>query len=110
MEEVTVPIIELSYVPGDIEIIVQTPLVMSSIRKPPIIEFYSTTKIDNIVVNVGNTEYKANTTDGHSFSIEMSKRTRANTYTADVYAGGTMIATGLEFRVEKEGFKSNDIL
>lgn len=110
LEEVTVPIIELSYVPGDIEIIVQTPLVMSSIRKPPIIEFYSTTKIDNIVVNVGNTEYKANTTDGHSFSIEMSKRTRANTYTADVYAGGTMIATGLEFRVEKEGFKSNDIL
>ena len=71
---------------------------------------YSTTKIDDIVVNVGNTEYKANTTDGHSFSIEMSKRTRANTYTADVYAGGTMIATGLEFRVEKEGFKSNDIL
>ena len=110
LEEVTVPIIELSYVPGDIEIIVQTPLVMSSIRKPPIIEFYSTTKIDDIVVNVGNTEYKANTTDGHSFSIEMSKRTRANTYTADVYAGGTMIATGLEFRVEKEGFKSNDIL
>ena len=110
LEEVTVPIIELSYVPGDIEIIVQTPLVMSSIRKPPIIEFYSTTKIDNIVVNVGNTEYKANTTDGHSFSIEMSKRTRANTYTADVYAGGTMIATGLEFRIEKEGFKSNDIL
>ena len=110
LEEVTVPIIELSYVPGDIEIIVQTPLVMSSIKKPPIIEFYSTTKIDDIVVNVGNTEYKANTTDGHSFSIEMSKRTRANTYTADVYAGGTMIATGLEFRVEKEGFKSNDIL
>ena len=110
LEEVTVPIIELSYVPGDIEIIVQTPLVMSSIRKPPIIEFYSTTKIDDIVVNVGNTEYKANTTDGHSFSIEMSKRTRANTYTADVYAGGTMIATGLEFKVEKEGFKSNDIL
>lgn len=63
-----------------------------------------------IVVNVGNTEYKANTADGHTFSIEMSKRTRANTYTADVYAGGTMIATGLEFRVEKEGFKSNDIL
>ena len=110
LEEVTVPIIELSYVPGDIEIIVQTPLVMSSIRKPPIIEFYSTTKIDDIVVNVGNTEYKANTTDGHSFSIEMSKRTRANTYTADVYAGGTMIATGLEFKIEKEGFKSNDIL
>lgn len=110
LEEVTVPIIELSYVPGDIEIIVQTPLVMSSIRKPPIIKFYSTTKIDDIVVNVGNTEYKANTTDGHSFSIEMSKRTRANTYTADVYAGGTMIATGLEFRIEKEGFKSNDIL
>lgn len=110
LEEVTVPIIELSYVPGDIEIIVQTPFVMSSIRKPPIIEFYSTTKIDDIVVNVGNTEYKANTTDGHTFSIEMSKRTRANTYTADVYAGGTMIATGLEFRVEKEGFKSNDIL
>ena len=110
LEEVAVPVIELSYVPGDIEIIVQTPLVMISIRKPPIIEFYSTTKIDNIVVNVGNTEYKANTTDGHSFSIEMSKRTRANTYTADVYVGGTMIATGLEFRIEKEGFKSNDIL
>ena len=110
LEEVTVPIIELSYVAGDIEITVQTPLVMSSFRKPPIIEFYSTTKIDNIVVNVGNTEYEANTTDGHSFSIEMSKRTREDTYTADVYAGGTMIATGLKFRVEKEGYKSNKIL
>ena len=110
LEEVTVPIIEFSYVPGDIEIIVQTPLVMSSIKKPPVVEFYSTTKIDNIVVNVGNTEYAANTTDGHSFTVELPKRTRANTYTADVYAGGTMIATGLKFKVEKEGFKSNDIL
>lgn len=111
LEEVTVPIIELSYVPGDIEIIVQTPLVKSSIRKPPVIEFYSTTKIEDIVVNIGNTEYKAVTaTDGHSFSIEMPKRTRANTYTADVYARGTMIATGLEFKIEKDGFKSNDIL
>lgn len=110
LEEVTVPIIELSYVQRDIEIIVQTPLVTSSIRKPPVIEFYSTTKIDDIVVNVGNTEYKANSTDGHTFTIEMAKRTRANTYLADVYAEGTMIATGLEFRVEKEGFKSNDIL
>lgn len=110
LEEVTVPIIELSYVPDDIEIIVQTPLVMSSIKKPPVVEFYSTIKIDNIVVNVGNAEYKANTTDGHSFTVELPKRTRANMYTADVYAGGTMIATGLEFKVEKEGFKSNDIL
>ncbi len=110
LEEVTVPIIELSYVPGDIEIIVQTPLVMSSIKKAPVVEFYSTTKIENIVVKIGNTNYSANTTDGHSFTIEMSKRTRANTYTADVYAEGAMIATGLEFKVEKEGFKSNDIL
>ena len=110
LEEVTVPIIEFSYVPGDIEIIVRTPLVLSGIRKPPVIEFYSTTRIDDIVVRVGNTEYKANTRDGHSFSIEMSKRTRASTYTADVYAGGTKLATGLEFKIEKEGFKSNDIL
>lgn len=110
LEEVTVPIIELSYVPGNIEIIVQTPLVKSSIRKPPVVEFYSTAPIDDIVVMVGSTEYKATTVDGHSFSIEMSKRTRANTYTADVYAKGMMIATGLEFKVEKEGFKSNDIL
>lgn len=110
LEEVTVPIVELSYVPDDIEIIVQTPVVMCSIHKPPFIEFYSTTKIDDIVVNIGNIEYRANTLDGYSFSIEMPKRTRANTYTADVYAGGTMVAAGLEFRVEKEGFKSNDIL
>lgn len=110
LEEVTIPIIELSYVPGDIEIIVQTPLVMSSIRKPPVIEFYSTASIEDIVVNIGNTEYKATTANGHSFSIEMPKRTRANTYTADVYASRTLIATGLEFKVEKEGFKSNDIL
>lgn len=110
LEEVAVPIIELSYVPGDIEIIVQTPLVMSNIKKAPVVEFYSTTKITNIVVKVGNTDYSASTADGHSFTIEMSKRTRANTYTADVYAEGAMIATGLEFKVEKEGFKSNDIL
>ena len=110
LEEVTVPIIELSYVPGDIEIIVQTPLVKSSIKMPPVVEFYSTIKIDNIVVNVGNAEYKANTIDGHSFTVELPKRTRANTYTADVYAGGRKLATGLKFKVEKEGFKANDIL
>lgn len=102
LEEVTVPIVELSYVPDDIEIIVQTPVVMCSIHKPPFIEFYSTTKIDDIVVNIGNIEYRANTLDGYSFSIEMPKRTRANTYTADVYAGGTMVAAGLEFRVDKK--------
>lgn len=110
LEEVTVPIIELSYMPSKIEIIVETPLVTSSIKNPPVIEFYSTSRIDDIVVVVGNAEYKAITSDGHNFSIEMPKRTRANTYTADVFAGGTRIATGLEFKIEKEGFRSNDIL
>lgn len=110
LEEITVPIIELSYVPGDIEIIVQTPIVKSSIHSPPVVEFYSTNKIDDIVVNIGKAEYKAITADGQSFSIELPKRTRANTYTADVYVRGAMIATGLEFKIEKDGFKSNDIL
>ena len=110
LEEVTVPIIELTSIPGDIEIIVSTPLVTSSFKNPPIIEFYSTIKIDDILVIVENTEYVASTSDGYFFSIEMPKKTKTNTYTADVYVRGSRIATGLEFRVEKEGFKSNDIL
>lgn len=110
LEEVTVPLVVLTAKPQKIEIIVETPLVESNIKNPPVIRFYTKTKLENVVVNVLGRSYLANWQDEHSFFIIMDKKTRKGTYEASIISDGNVLASGLEFRVEKAGMKTRDIL
>ena len=42
--------------------------------------------------------------------IIMDKKTRKGTYEASIISDGKVLASGLEFRVEKAGMKTRDIL
>lgn len=110
LEEVMVPIVEISYQPEEIEIAVVTPEVEASFKKPPVIIFFSKTKLSNVTVAIDGTRYDVTYLDDNRFSVEMPKKTRANTYSADVYVNNNLAVTDLPFKVKKSGMTTNDIL
>ncbi len=110
LEEVMVPIIEISYQPEEIEVIVLTPEVEASFKKPPVIEFFSKTKLRNVVVVIEGARYEVKYLDDNRFSVEMPKKTRAKSYTADIYASNNLVVSDLQFKIKKGGMTTNDIL
>lgn len=110
LEEVTVPLIVLTVKPQEVEIIIENPVVESSIKKPPVIRFYTKTKLENISVEIQGTRYSVEWKDEHSFCIAMDKRTRKGIYKASVLSDENILASGLEFKIEKAGMKTKDIL
>lgn len=110
LEEVAVPLIVLTVKPQEIEIIIENPVVESSIKKPPVIYFYTKTKLENIAVDIQGTRYSVEWKDEHSFCIVMDKRTRKGMYKASVVSDKHILASELEFKIEKAGMKTKDIL
>lgn len=110
LEEVVVPIIEISYQPEEIEVTVLTPEVEASFKKPPIIEFFSKTKLSNVTVAIDGVRYDGVYRDNNRFSVEMPKKAKAKIYTADIYVNNNLAVTDLSFKVKKGGMTTNDIL
>ena len=110
LEEVMIPIIEISYQPEDIEVTVITPIIEASFKKQPVIEFFSKTKLNNVTVVIDGSRYEVTYLDENRFSVVMPKKTRAKSYTADIYVDNNLAATDLSFVVKKIGMTTNDIL
>ncbi len=110
LEELTVPIIVLTAMTRKVEIFLETTTIESDIKHPPIIKFYSITKLNNITVKIMEKEYPVTMADEKSFSVTMDKRTRKGTYKASVFSNGNVVAADLEFTIKKAGMRTRDIL
>ncbi|MGI6687981.1 MAG: BREX-4 system phosphatase PglZ [Christensenellales bacterium] len=110
LEEVTVPIIEIAAVPANMEIFIQTPLIQVSSRKKAEIQLFSKMPLQNVSILVNGSHYEAQTVDNHVFQVLMPDLRRTGTYSVDVYSNNHLVWRGLEFVVEKEGFKEIDLL
>ena len=102
LEELTVPVIELSIAPENVEISILTPEITISFRKKAEIRFFSNTRLNDVSVLVGGIYYSAEY-DGNSYVVKMPDIKKSKQYTADVYSGSSCIASGLTFTVKKEG-------
>jgi hypothetical protein len=109
LEEVTVPVIELALVPPDMMIRLQTPIIQVSSRKKAEIGIFSKTPLKNVSVLINGKHYDAQTDDQHTFKAIMADIRRVGTYKADVFSEGNLVWRGLEFTVEREGFKEIDL-
>ena len=121
LEEVTVPIIELTYTSKKAEIHILSPNATSfefdkipeitvSFRKKAAIKIYISTDLPDISVVVDGKQYFAAKTEESFYMVEMPelKRPKTEPYYVDVYSGGTIVAPQLPLRVKSEGMGSTN--
>ena len=115
LEEVTVPIIEFTYLTGPLEVSIDSALpIPVSFRKKAEIVLFSKTKLGGVSVCVNGPKitdqyYDAEPLDNNKYRIVMPEVKNRGTYSMTVFSNGNEI-TRLKFAVEKEGAKINSIL
>lgn len=121
LEEVAVPIIELTYIQSSIEVKIMavdapasfagTPEIKVSYRKKAAIKIFTTQKLSDVSIEISGHEYEAKPLGDNFYEVEeMPEIRRAGTYNVNVYSCGNEIATGLPLIVKKESAIENDIL
>lgn len=120
LEEVTVPIIELTYLTRNIEVYLLAPTENSRIGVPPTIEvsyrkkaaikIFSTVPLQDVSICVDGKYYDAEPLDGNFYLVSMPDIKKAKTYTVDVYANGNQVANNLPLVVKKEGTSEKELL
>ena len=110
LEEVTIPIIEITYCSADIEIKILTPLIIVSFRKKAEIQMFSKTRLGDISICVAGKYYDAEPIDDNRFLVKMPDLKQANEYMVDVYSNNNLVASGLKFAIQKESSKERNLL
>ncbi len=107
LEEVAVPVISISC-KIDYEIINKTPkITFSRLKKDAKLCFYSSSKLYNISVKVGNMAYSAETSDNNNFEVKLPDLKKAGKYTAIIYSNDNEIYL-LYFEAIKAGMQEKD--
>lgn len=109
LEEVVVPIIEISERNTSIEIRVLTSVIKVSYKTKAKLKFYTNTKLSNVTVHINGTSYSASTVDGNNFEAELSDIKKSAEYEFEVWANGKFVSANNTFKVEKESAKTNDL-
>ena len=121
LEEVAVPIIELTYMPGVVEIRL-LPLDAASVsmegileisvsyRKKAAIKIFATAELQNVSIGIDGKFYDAVPTGDGFYTVDMPDIKKAGTYSIDVYTCGNRIAEGLLLKIKKEGTSERELL
>lgn len=110
LEEVCVPIIELTRMPDNINIEVLTKTIKTGYKIKPLLEFVSNCKLNNVKVLIGDREYQAKSNDNLHFSAELQGLRVEKEYMFEVVADGNIRIDNLKFRLKSSGIIDNDIL
>ena len=118
LEEVAVPIIELTYLSKAIEVyllpvlaenatIGQIPEIQYSYKTKAAIQVFCTEKVPGVSLCIDGKYYEGTATDDHHFVVNLPDIKRPKTYYADVYACDNLIAEKLPFKVKSAGMMSS---
>lgn len=121
LEEITVPIIELTYLPGKVEVhllpidaasisLSGIPEITVSYRKKAAVKIFAGAKLQNVSICIDGKFYDAVPAGNNFYTVEMPDIKRAKTYSVDVYACGNRIAENLQLKVKKEGSSERELL
>lgn len=115
LEEVTVPIVELTYITGEIEVSINSKLPIEiSFRKKAELQLFSKTKLCGVTVcihgkRIEDKYYDAEPQSDNLFLIQMPDVKYAGDYTMTVFTNNNPVAE-LPFSVKKEGSSERSIL
>lgn len=109
IEEVLVPIIEISERITSIDIRVITSTIKVSYKTKAILKFYSNAKLSGVSIHVDGITYPATTIDGYNFEAELSNVKKSGEYEFEVWSNGKFISANNMFKIEKESAKTIDL-
>lgn len=102
LEEVVVPVITLSIPTEEIEVQIETKIIEYSFKQQPVLKLFSKTILTNVSVLVNGKWYKADASvDSQNFSFTLLGL-KKGPYSADLYADGSEVATGLTFELRSK--------
>ena len=113
LEEVVVPIIEISYSPDEIEIqLLDKNIKFSRRKKDAVIHLFSKTKLDSLTIRVSGlgSEYEGESHDGQTFTFALPELRKAGKYTVDVYYNNNPLKAGLVFTADNSDFGERKLL
>jgi len=107
LEEVLVPIIELTLLDGSKDVTLEDNVIEVSFNIMPTLVFYITPDCDNITASVNGNFYSVEKLEKSKFKLEMPDL-KKGTYTLDVFENQNRIASK-EFTVKSKGFAERDM-
>ena len=121
LEEICVPIIELTYsdgkvevhlMPADAEMVDFTGVleIEVSFRKKAAIKMFMTAELPDVSVTVDGKNYEAEPLENGFYRVNMPDLRKPGTYSADVYSGDNIVAEKLTLIVKREGQREKDLL
>lgn len=119
LEEVAVPVIELTFHPGEIEVRIMpvdaeafnfntVPEITVSFRKKAAVKIYISEMQPDIRIQIDGMGYDAKMVDNNYYIVDMPDIKRPETYSVDVYSGDNPIAMQLPLKVKSEGMGSSN--
>lgn len=109
LEEVVVPIIEISKAIDKIEVYIIEKTITVSFRKKAAIKLYINTKLDNVEVEIENKFYSAISVNDNTYIVDLSPLKKAKIYQLNVYSSNNLIASNLNFEIKKEGSQEKEL-
>lgn len=110
LEEVVVPIIEITRSIDDIEVSIVEKVIYVSYKKRASIKLFSKTKLHNVTVKIEDQYFKAEEQENNIYIVNMPNIKKAKKYYVDVFDNDNLIATGLDFKIKKEGSRERKLL
>jgi hypothetical protein len=107
LEEVIVPIIELSLKDGSVTVKLVDETVTVDFRAGTEIKLFFNTPVQNVSIALNGKPYPAVQTDENHFSVKLPDTKRAGDYPADVYAGDDLIGK-IMIKAQGKSGKIND--
>ncbi len=121
LEEICVPIIEITYSDGKVEIHLM-PVdadavdfgkileIEVSFRKKAALKLFMTDNLPDVNITVDGRSYTALPLENGFYRIDMPDLRKPGTYSVDVYSGDERIGENLPFVVKREGQREKDLL
>ena len=121
LEEICIPIIELTYSDGKTEVhllredaesvdFTGTLEIEVSFRKKASIKVFMTAELPDVSVTVDGKLYEAEPLGNGFYRVDMPDLRKPGTYSVDVYSGDNKVAEKLSFIVKREGQRENNLL
>ncbi len=107
LEEVVIPIIEITLFDSKIEVTNTTPLTTASFKKNAEIVLFSKNALKSVFVRVNGKQYSSEAVGNNKHKIGFPDIKRAGKYTADVFEGDNLIGQ-VAFEVQSESGKTKD--
>jgi len=107
LEEVVIPIIELTLFDNKIEVSNTTPVTTASFKKNAEIVLFSKDALKSVSAKVNSKRYSSDAIGNNKHKIVFPDIKRAAKYTADVFEGDNLIGQ-VEFEIQSESGKTKD--